>query len=335
MYDLLNRRTQTTDAGGGVTVFRHGRLYTDSIRDAVGQVYRYGYNALGWLETRTDPLNQVERYTYDRNGNPTAWTNRRGQNVAFSYDALDQLTSRTAPGITATFSTDARMRFATAANAESTDTLHLDVAGRPTREVAVRGAARYNLEADYNVRDLRTALRLTSPWTRSIGYRYNAEMQLDSLIDLAGGRTGLTYNDDRQLSLITLPTGVGIGRDYPSTHTAATISYSTYNLNHRIGAAYSYGERGLVEAKRNLAADTMTTYSYDAMDRLRAYVTESVSNPSGPLLYRHATGRSRRRRVYAPRRDHAGGGAGQLHLRCSRQPHRQCRGAVGQPSHPV
>lgn len=46
----------------------------------------------GRLLTRVDGLNRTERFEYDKNGNVTKQTDRKGQVTTLQYDALNRLT---------------------------------------------------------------------------------------------------------------------------------------------------------------------------------------------------------------------------------------------------
>ena len=63
----------------------------------MSRTWSYAYDAAGQLASETDPAGQVDRYRYDKVGNITAYTNRRGQSWAFDYDARNRLTARTDP----------------------------------------------------------------------------------------------------------------------------------------------------------------------------------------------------------------------------------------------
>src|SRR5690606_35694202 len=147
--------------------------------DAEGQAWQVTRNALGWAEVETDPGLRQDRYTYDRNGNVKTWTNRRNQVIGHTYDELDQLRSTTAGGKTTTYVPDPLGRFLAASNAESTDTLKFDAAGRPQDEITVRGGTRYVLRSNYEKRDLRTSVSMTAGGSHSVNYRYDSFMQLD------------------------------------------------------------------------------------------------------------------------------------------------------------
>ncbi len=58
----------------------------------------FGYNANGYLETITDPLNRVTSFQYDDAGRVTQQTLPGNRTIGFTYDANGNLTSLTPPG---------------------------------------------------------------------------------------------------------------------------------------------------------------------------------------------------------------------------------------------
>jgi len=80
-----------------------------------------------------------------------------------------------------------RPHFVADSNAASVDTMTVDAAGRPISQISVRAGVRYELRDTFNIRDLRTMLRIVSPWADTIAYHYNSSMLLDTLTDLRAG----------------------------------------------------------------------------------------------------------------------------------------------------
>lgn len=281
-YDLLNRVTRTIGALGDTTVLGYDALFPTSVRDAKGQTYSFTPNALGWVERRTDPAGLSVSFTHDSAGNVKTQTDRRGRTVSFGYDALGSMTSTTADGLTATFATDPLGRYTAASNGESTDSLKFDVAGRPVTEISVLNGQRYERTSTFNSHGLRTQLTV-SPWLTSIGYRYGSTLQLDTLIALDGGRTRLSYNDDRLPVGMHLPTAsaLGITRDNSGTHAPSKIAYTDATIDGAIGAFYSYGTDALVARRIDDVTSTGESgreYFYDAQQRLTGYDDYSATN---------------------------------------------------------
>jgi YD repeat-containing protein len=276
LFDSINRAVRKIGPIGDTTRIAYDSLYVRTITDAIGQTYQYSRNALGWIETRIDPGSRQETYAYDRNGNRIRWRNRRNQTVVFSYDALDHMTSRIADGVTTTYQTDPLLRFRSAANPESSDTLKWDAAGRPQSEITILAGTRYERRSSYEIRDLRTSLEMVSPWDDTISYRYNLNMLLDTLIDLRSGRTTLRYNADLILDTIALaPPGLLISLIPQPNHVYSQITYPNDAFtNSLVGLEFATNSRGLIDAHGKVGWDTSWTTLHDPLGRVSEFLSQ-------------------------------------------------------------
>ncbi len=295
-YDALNRVSRRVGLTfNDTTTYSYDNLYLTKVRDAAADSVLYGANALGWVTSRTDPTGHVSSYGYDKNGNRTTAVNRRGQSVSFTYDALDDLTTRVADGRTSTFATDPLGGFVAASNAESTDTIYFDPAGRPATAATWRGGTRYVLASLYNnLEGVRYTLKMTAPFTRQIVYGYDVNEQLDSLVDLAGGLTTVGYNAELLADTYTLPNGLVVTRSFPSTHETAQVTYSNTTVNGALGLELGYNTAGQVDRHMNVAEDSVRAFLHDRLGRLAqlsdsAY-TSMTCNFSNDTGFNNCTG---------------------------------------------
>lgn len=280
-YDLLNRVRRTVDATGLATGYDYGSVYLTSVTDARNQVYGFSYNVLGWLGRETDPLGRAFVHHHDANGNVTRSVNRRGQAVTFGYDALDRPLWRYqhAEGVQTSWEYHPQDQWVRITHPNSgTEEVRFDPTGRVTHEVS-RG---HTLSSTYDKRNLRTGVSLSGTWTRSIGYRYNARMQLDTLIDFSGQRTHLVYDRDGRKTDVVLPSGLNVGYRYSSVHRATRIEYTdNAALDRALGTGYSHESRGWVEKRHVAQFDTARVFTYDKAGRLR-FATDEVPIPGTP-----------------------------------------------------
>ncbi|HEX5438979.1 MAG TPA: RHS repeat-associated core domain-containing protein [Gemmatimonadaceae bacterium] len=248
VYDVLNRVQRTVGPLADTTRYTYGdSLHLTQLVDPLGQSYRSHYTALGEVDSTTDPAGHAATMAYDVAGQVIKTIDRAGHVVTASYDALGQVTAIVADGDTTHYHTDPAGGFVATSNAASTDTVRFDAAGRPTTEVTVRGTQRYVRTSSYNRLGQRTALAASGAWTAAIGYAYDAVThQLDTLTDLAGGKTVLGYNADRLVSTTRLPTtsGLTVSRSYPSTHLTSLLSYSEAALNGVLGTSFAETPNG-------------------------------------------------------------------------------------------
>lgn len=73
------------------------------------------------------------------------------------------------------------------------------------------------------------------------------------------------------MTLITVPTGLDIAREYPSTHVRARINCGTQALREALGVDYAHNARALIGSRMNALGDTVHDYTYDPLARLKGY----------------------------------------------------------------
>jgi RHS repeat-associated protein len=288
-YDLVNRVIRTiarSDVERDTTIYTYDSLYLRSVKDAKGQLYQFSPNALGWVESRTDPTGHAESFQYDSSGNLTKATNRRAQQITFAYDALGQLTSRVAGGLTTHFAADPDGAFAAAWNSESADTTWFDDADRADSMVTWRAGRRYKMTPSWSAGGVRTQLSLSAPviGARTLRYHYNAKFQLDTLTALDGLKTTFGYNADGLPMGVHIPSGLDVTRTFISTHGQGSVAYSggASNLNAELGLHFGYDENGRVNQKYNFAQDTMWFYGFMHGRLVNAELRELVAPSCSP-----------------------------------------------------
>jgi YD repeat-containing protein len=103
-YDAHNRLTQTIAPDGGITGLTYdteGNLW--KVTDPRGLVTTYTYNGLGQVLTRVSPDTGTTTYTYDSAGRLATEARANGTVVNHGWDVLGRLTSRSAGGVTESF----------------------------------------------------------------------------------------------------------------------------------------------------------------------------------------------------------------------------------------
>ncbi len=200
------------------------------------------YDGFDRLATTTYPLGSTEVLTYDADSNPLTRKTRANQTIAFAYDTLNRLKTKTPPSPAAvvSYGYDLAGRLTTIG-----DTSAAVTAAVPPSGPSVQYAANYN----YDALNRPTAVNWTpapiaaAPSASSVtfGHAYNKANQ----------RVGQTASDNSWFN-------------YPAA-TPSTVSYTTNALNQytAVGAASpSYDGNG------NLTSDGIFTLGYDAENRL-------------------------------------------------------------------
>jgi hypothetical protein len=173
--------------------------------------------------------------------------------------------------------------------------VEFDLAGRPSRSLTTRGGVTYTQVFTLDAPGREKQMDVTAPWgSRTIGYTYTGRGQLKSRLDLSGGTTTFEHNLDGQEESRTLPSGLVVGRDYPSTHVTASISYSNAAVHDLLGRGYHQNANGLIDAARmphfhdrDVDQERVRRYGYDKRGWLRVLLRDG--QPTTPR------GASRRR----------------------------------------
>jgi RHS repeat-associated protein len=104
VYDAINRVREVYDGvNPSPTRYIYDQLYLTSVEDPKAQLFRFETNALGWVTREydpADPFNRYDSFGYDSAGNVRTWTNRRGQQVSYTYDQLNRPTSKSGTNTT-------------------------------------------------------------------------------------------------------------------------------------------------------------------------------------------------------------------------------------------
>jgi RHS repeat-associated protein len=199
----LNRQTTTTTNVQGRTVSaqtaglhpaaftydNRGRLSTlTAATGAEARTASFAYNANGFLQSITDPLQRVVSYLYDAAGRETSKTLPDGRVIQFGYDANGNLTSLTPPGRPAhTFTYNA---------------VNLPTAYTPPNVGAGTNATLYSYNQD------RQLTRIARPDGINVDYAYDSAGRLSTLTQPRGATT-YNYNATTgRLASIAAPGGI-------------------------------------------------------------------------------------------------------------------------------
>jgi RHS repeat-associated protein len=267
-YDLLDRRIKTVDPMARTATYTYdavGRVrqafnlaiqatpmaqqtftangQRASLTDAKGYVTTYSYDGFDRLSATTLPDSSSEALGYDANGNVTSRGTRLGQTIAYAYDTLNRVITKTppSPGPVASYTYDLAGRMTSASDTSA-----------PIASIATGGSTvTYTTTTAYDALNRPTGVSwnpapaATTPSSGALvtfDYSYNAVNQ--KIGEVASDATWLGY-----------PSGVG------------TTSYTANNLNQytAVGAfTPAYDGNG------NLTSDGTATLSYDPDNRLVA-----------------------------------------------------------------
>ena len=277
IYDALNRPIKTI-VGKDTTLMAYDSLFLTRVRDPSGQVYRFAYNALGWTERRFDPAdtaNRYDAYTYNRDGLVTGWTNRRGQAIAYTYDALHRALTKSGVNVTAdtlSYSVDG-LQIA-AWDSVARDSLFLNSALVPTRAVTILNGHKFErtyallstgeldsiaIASDAGITFWQRKVLRNALTHETVGLRIGSTTTPTWISDADGLRGKVNWTGSPSTSLSSI---------YTTLHVHMTDSVADASLNALLG--HGYGQDFVMRVARETNSDRTKgrEFTYDSVGQL-------------------------------------------------------------------
>jgi RHS repeat-associated protein len=282
-YDQLNRVTQVYDGvNANPTSLSYDSLFVRSVTDPKGQVYGFTFNALAWMTQRTDPAGRAEQYLYDKVGNLKRWTNRRGDSLVYTYDALRRRIIKGGSNTSSeswSYSTNGLV--ITTTSPVDTESVYFSVFGQPDSVKTKLANQTFWRRYRYTPAGLVDSVDITGGGIsfKARKYLYNAGLGTLIGIRLGGVSSNLVANADLQDTSITFPGSDRRSQQYYPLHSATQFSTSAaYNLT--IARSVGFDSVGQIRMQVVGNGSTGDRYTYDGLGRLLA--DSIVSNPSPP-----------------------------------------------------
>jgi RHS repeat-associated protein len=289
-YDTLNRAIKVVDPLQRPTLFGYTGFDLTSVTDAAGKVHRYTVNAIGWVTQETFPDGKIRRYAYDADGKRTSTTDRRNATITVAYDTGHRVTSRTADGITTTF-TYPDDNTIVMANEETTETIrmHAEAAGRLHKATFTLGgpssSVAYEVERlldrmngwslfGVDVKRLQGGAPIGTESIRFTTDNRPVDTTFGSILavrDFANNVTTLGFDSAGQLTRTDFPNGVKQNHWYASDGRLTGTTYSSGTVNFFLAAGYTYDLLNRVATRSGDDDKTRWSYGYNAMGQVAEY----------------------------------------------------------------
>ncbi len=261
-YDADRRLSAITDALGGSVHFNFdaaGQLTSHT--DAAGHTTTFAYDALGNLVTEVSPTSGTQTAQYDLAGRLIGSTDGRGVARSLAYDAGNELTSLSAPGVNFAYAYDANGRPSSMTDSTGTTTYAYDAASRITSIAAPFGTTGYT----YDAAGQRTSMTVAAG--KTITYGHDSAGNLSSLSDWLGHTFNYTYDADNRLITAAKPNGIVATYTYDADNRLTSINDA--NGGSTVARfAYTYSATG--NRTSATSGSSTDTYSFDALNRLTA-----------------------------------------------------------------
>lgn len=278
IYDAVNRVVQFYDGvNANPTTYGYDKLFLTRVKDPKAQVYRFAYNALGLVTQRFDPadtLNRYDSYRYNHDGVTVGWTNRRGQAMSFTYDALHRLTAKSGTNTVAdSFAYSLEGRRIVSWNAIARDTVHLAPVGSTDTTITCIAGRRFQFTNFLSTLGRLDSLTINSDTHIAFVTRrawYNPRTQAIDSLGLNAAHLKFTANADGRRTGVTLPTTpvVTLGQKTTTIHTVEDDTLSPGPLGANLTRRYGYDDLGRMWYDVNSAGDKWTKFGYDGLSRL-------------------------------------------------------------------
>ena len=241
--------------------------------------------------TRPSPLGSITN-TFDAAGRVATSKDGKNQTATYAYDGNDRLLQTRygtcVPATCVTYTYDPNGNLKTRIDAAGTTTHSYDVQNRPTAKTTGGGTTSLAYDQASNV----TAF--TDP-TGTVNYRYDAANRLTALAEPGGSCpatpvfpnttkcTGFSYDDNNRRTATTYPTGVKNTTVYDNAGRITSITATNTAAAVLAKRAYTYTTGGAIARdgtlRKTMTTETgaVTTYTYDAVQRLKTAVTGTVT----------------------------------------------------------
>lgn len=190
-YDELSRLKQVIDPNSGVTLFGYdANDNLASVTDPRTLVTSYTYTGFGDLKTQTSPDTGLTTNTYDSGGNLKTSTDARMAITTYTYDALNRVSTAA---------------YKLGSTTDQTIIYTYDTGTNGKGHLTAMSDANHSMAFSYDVRGrLITKGQTVGTVTKSIGYGYNAQGQLATMLLPSGKTVQYDYNSNGQVTTITV-----------------------------------------------------------------------------------------------------------------------------------
>jgi RHS repeat-associated protein len=270
-WSVINRKDSVKNGFDAQAVkFGYDQVFMTSVTDPKGQVYGFGYNALGWLTARTDPAGGTDSVEYNVDGDATRRRNRRALAILSVYDSLHRISSGVGDlSFTWTYANHGRIVTASGGGV-STETAFLNVFGSPDSVKTVMAGQTFWRRYGYTQSGKLDSVDVSGAGITFLGrkYLYNATKGILTGIRLNGAATSFTPNNNLQVISSLFSGGDIQNRQYNTLHRLMQVS-STSAYTSWTQRDVGFDDADRVSQQLFGGGNTGELYDYDGLGRLK------------------------------------------------------------------
>jgi YD repeat-containing protein len=262
--------TGIKDAAGTVWTYGHdGRGNLTSVDPHTTVPWGWGYDSHGRMNHQSSPEAGVTTYEYDGAGNVTYVTDARGIQVHYVHDGNGRVTSVDAPGTTddVAMTYDALDEPLTITSAAGTTTFIYDTAGRVTTRHDVLDGHTFDQQFAYDAND-----RLLTAWYpvsgRRVDYTYDTAGRLTAVTTRIGSGSPRTLESNISYTASGAVASATFGNGLTRSTTVDAMGRPTHLVNGPLDLTYAYDLVGNVQGITDARPAFSSAYSYDLLDRI-------------------------------------------------------------------
>jgi YD repeat-containing protein len=262
--------TGLQDAAGTVWTYAYdGRGHLTSVDPHTTIPWGWGYDAHGRLTHQSSPEAGTTTYEYDGAGNVAYVTDARGLQVHYVHDGNGRITAVDAPGTADDVATtyNALDEPLTITSTAGTTTFTYDTAGRVTTRQDVIDGHTFDQQFAYDAND-----NLITCWYpvsgRRVDYTYDADGRVTSVTTQIGGGQARTLESNLTYSAGDAVEGATFGNGLTRSATVDAVGRPVHLVNGPLDLTYAYDLVGNVQSITDARPAYSSAYSYDLLDRI-------------------------------------------------------------------
>jgi len=285
-YDILNRVVKAFlgSSLSDTVRYEYDGTLLKRLQDANENVYRFEYNALGWLTKQfdADTANGYVNHSYDVDGMLRSLTNRREQTVHMTYDERHRVRTRSGSGADSTsYDYNALGTVSIGWNSISRDEVYSSFGWTDSVVTTIAGARFHRHYLRGPGADLDSVALTSSTSLQLLARKFIYTPRTQQLQATRTGQfeTRYVYNADGQSYSRELPNGIVRTLTLTTNHQVGSVAYSSgaSSFDNELWRGYDYDDRGRISRllrTNHLGSTIGKSVKYDEIGRLNQLVED-------------------------------------------------------------